>query len=84
MAVRRSPRVKVVSSLELALGLALYASAVLALHVYGLHATPPDPSLAAVLQALVIPPVVYVLVGLVIVRPRAPMRVLGAAGGAGR
>src|SRR5262245_28780446 len=80
MAVRRSSRVKVVSSLELALGLALYACAVLALHVYGLHATSPDPSLAAVLPALVIPPLLYVLVGLVSVRPRAPMRILGAAG----
>src|SRR5262244_3334367 len=80
MAVRRSPRVKLLSSLELALVLALYTCAVLALRVYGLQAAPPDPSLLAVLSALVIPPVLYVLVGLLSVRPRAPMRVLGAAG----
>ena len=80
MAGRRSSRTKLVSSLELTLGLGLYACAALALHAYGMQAPPPDASPAVLLPALVIPPVVYVLVGLVCVRPRAPMRILGAAG----
>src|SRR5262245_34197983 len=80
MAVRRSSRMKLVSSLELVLVLGLYACAVLALQAYGLRATVHDASPVAVLLALVIPPIFYVLVGLVRVRPCSPMRVLGAAG----
>jgi hypothetical protein len=66
-------------ALELSLGLELYACAVLALHARGLRATPLEASLALVLPALVIPPVFYVLVALVIVRPLALVPLIGAA-----
>ncbi len=79
MALPRSSRVRLVWGLELALGLELYACAVLALHARGLRATPLEASLALVLPALVIPPVFYVLVGLVSVRPLSILSVLGAA-----
>ena len=79
MALPRSSRVRLVWGLELSLGLELYACAVLALHARGLRATPLEASLALVLPALVIPPVFYVLVGLVSVRPLSILSVLGAA-----
>ena len=79
MAWLRAARVKMVWALELALGLELYACAVLALHARGLRATPLEASLALVLPALVIPPVFYVLVGLVSVRPRSIVSVGSAA-----
>src|SRR5439155_370813 len=69
MPLPRGSRARVVWALELALGLELYACAVLALHVRGLRATPLEASAALVLPALVIPPVFYVLVSLVSVRP---------------
>jgi hypothetical protein len=79
MALPRSSRVRLVWGLELALGLELYACAVLALHARGLRATPLEASLALVLPALVIPPVFYVLVGLVSMRPLSTLSILGAA-----
>jgi hypothetical protein len=66
-------------ALELSLGLELYACAVLALHARGLRATPLEASAALVLPALVIPPVFYVLVALVIVRPLSRAPLIGAA-----
>ena len=79
MALPRASRARLVWALELSLGLELYACAVLALHARGLRATPLDASLALVLPALVIPPVFYVLVALVIVRPLALVPLIGAA-----
>jgi hypothetical protein len=79
MALPRASRARLVWALELSLGLELYACAVLALHARGLRATPLDASLALVLPALVIPPVFYVLVALVIVRPLALAPLIGAA-----
>jgi hypothetical protein len=79
MALRRASRARLVWALELSLGLELYACAVLALHARGLRATPLEASLALVLPALVIPPVFYVLVALVGVRPLALVPVIGAA-----
>ena len=79
MGLPRASRARLVWALELSLGLELYACAVLALHARGLRATPLEASLALVLPALVIPPVFYVLVALVIVRPLALMPLLGAA-----
>jgi hypothetical protein len=79
MALPRSSRVRLVWGLELALGLELYACAVLALHARGLRATPLEASPALVLPALVIPPVFYVLVGLVSLRPLSTLSILGAA-----
>ena len=79
MALPRASRARLVWALELSLGLELYACAVLALHARGLRATPLEASLALVLPALVIPPVFYVLVALVIVRPLALMPLIGAA-----
>jgi hypothetical protein len=79
MALPRSTRVRLVWALELSLGLALYACAVLALHARGLRATPLEASPALVLPALVIPPVFYVLVGLVTMRPLSVASVLRAA-----
>ena len=79
MALPRSSRVRLVWALELSLGLELYACAVLALHARGLRATPLEASAALVLPALVIPPVFYVLVGLVSVRPLSILSVLGSA-----
>ena len=79
MAFPRASRVRLVWGLELALGLELYACAVLALHARGLRATPLEASPGLVLPALVIPPVFYVLVGFVSVRPLSLMPVLGAA-----
>ncbi|HZN52894.1 MAG TPA: hypothetical protein VFD81_19795, partial [Methylomirabilota bacterium] len=76
----KSSRAKVVWALELALGLELYACAVLALHARGLRATPVLASAGLVVPALVIPPVFYLLVGLVSVRPLSIWRVLIAAG----
>ena len=76
----RASRVKLVWGLELALGLELYACAVLALHARGLRATPLLASPGLVIPALVIPPVFYVLVGLVSVRPLALGRLMSAAG----
>ena len=76
----RASRVKLVWGLELALGLELYACAVLALHARGLRATPLLASPGLVIPALVIPPVFYVLVGLVSVRPLSLWRVGTAAG----
>jgi hypothetical protein len=78
MALPRASRARLVWALELSLGLELYACAVLALHARGLRATPLDASLALVLPALVIPPVFYVLVALVIVRPLALVPLIGA------
>ena len=79
MALPRASRARLVWALELSLGLELYACAVLALHARGLRATPLEASLALVLPALVIPPVFYVLVALVIVRPLALVPLIGAA-----
>jgi len=79
MALPRASRARLVWALELSLGLEVYACAVLALHARGLRATPLDASLALVLPALVIPPVFYVLVALVIVRPLALLPLIGAA-----
>ena len=76
----KSSRAKLVWALELALGLELYACAVLALHARGLRATPVLASAGLVVPALVIPPVFYLLVGLVSVRPLSIWRVLIAAG----
>ena len=76
----KSSRTKLVWALELALGLELYACAVLALHARGLRATPVLTSAGLVVPALVIPPVFYLLVGLVSVRPLSIWRVLIAAG----
>jgi hypothetical protein len=76
----RASRAKLVWALELALGLELYACAVLALHARGLSATPLLASAGLVIPALVIPPVFYVLVGLVSVRPLSLWRVLVATG----
>jgi hypothetical protein len=76
----KSSRTKLVWALELALGLELYACAVLALHARGLRATPVLASAGLVVPALVIPPVFYLLVGLVSVRPLSIWRVLIAAG----
>ena len=76
----RASRVKLVWGLELALGLELYACAVLALHARGLRPTPLLASPGLVIPALVIPPVFYVLVGLVSVRPLALGRLMSAAG----
>jgi hypothetical protein len=72
----RASRAKLVWALELALGLVLYACAVLALHARGLGATPLLASPGLVVPALVIPPVFYVLVGLVSVRPLSVSRVI--------
>jgi hypothetical protein len=72
--------VKLVWGLELALGLELYACAVLALHARGLRATPLLATPGLVIPALVIPPVFYMLVGLVSVRPRSLVRVMSAVG----
>src|SRR5438309_11412816 len=80
MAWPRSSRVRLVWALELALGLELYACAVLALHARGLRATPVLASPGLVIPALVIPPVFYVLVGLVSVRPLSVSRVIIATG----
>ncbi len=80
MPLPRTSRVKLVWGLELALGLELYACAVLALHARGLRATPLLASPGLVIPALVIPPVFYVLVGLVSVRPRSLVRVMSAVG----
>src|SRR5262245_7158004 len=80
MALTRATRAKLVWALELALGLELYACAVLALHSRGLRATPILASPGVVIPALVIPPVFYALVGLVSVRPFSVMRVGIAAG----
>ena len=80
MPLPRTSRVKLVWGLELALGLELYACAVLALHARGLRATPLLASPGLVIPALVIPPVFYMLVGLVSVRPRSLVRVIGAVG----
>ena len=71
MPLPRAVRARLVWALELSLGLELYACAVLALHARGLRATPLEASLALVLPALVIPPVFYLLVGLVSIRPLA-------------
>ena len=79
MALPRSSRIRLVWALELSLGLELYACAVLALHARGLRATPLEASLVLVLPALVIPPVFYVLVGLVTARPLSVFSVLTAA-----
>src|SRR5207237_9804817 len=79
MALPRASRARLVWALELSLGLELYACAVLALHARGLRATPLEASLALVLPALVIPPVFYVLVGLVSLRPLSIRSVLSAA-----
>jgi hypothetical protein len=76
----RASRAKLVWALELPLGLALYACAVLALHARGLGATPLLASPGLVVPALVIPPVFYVLVGLVSVRPLSVSRVIIATG----
>jgi hypothetical protein len=76
----RASRAKLVWALELALGLELYACAVLALHARGLRATPLLASPGLVVPALVIPPVFYVLVGLVSVRPLSVWRVIIATG----
>ena len=76
----KSSRAKLVWALELALGLELYACAVLALHARGLRATPVLASAGLVVPALVIPPVFYLLIGLVSVRPLSIWRVLIAAG----
>jgi hypothetical protein len=78
MVLPRASRARLVWALELSLGLELYACAVLALHARGLRATPLEASLALVLPALVIPPVFYVLVALVIVRPLALVPLIGA------
>ena len=80
MPLLRTSRVKLVWGLELALGLELYACAVLALHARGLRATPLLASPGLVIPALVIPPVFYMLVGLVSVRPRSLVRVMSAVG----
>jgi len=80
MSFLRASRVKLVWALELALGLELYACAVLALHARGLRAAPLLASPGLVVPALVIPPVFYVLVGLVSVRPLSVGRVLIATG----
>ena len=80
MALTRATRAKLVWALELALGLELYACAVLALHSRGLRATPILAAPGVVIPALVIPPVFYALVGLVSVRPFSVMRVGIAAG----
>ena len=80
MPLPRTSRVKLVWGLELALGLELYACAVLALHARGLRATPLLASPGLVIPALVIPPVFYMLVGLVSMRPRSLVRVMGAVG----
>jgi hypothetical protein len=80
MPVPRASKVKLVWGLELALGLELYACAVLALHARGLRATPLIASPGLVIPALVIPPVFYVLVSLVIVRPLSPWRLASAVG----
>jgi len=80
MPLPRTSRVKLVWGLELALGLELYACAVLALHARGLRATPLLASPGLVIPALVIPPVFYMLVGLVSVRPRSLVRVMSAVG----
>ena len=76
----RGSRAKLVWALELALGLELYACAVLALHARGLRAGPVLASPGLIVPALVIPPVFYLLVGLVSVRPLSIWRVLIAAG----
>ena len=76
----RGTRARLVWALELALGLELYACAVLALHARGLRAGPVLASAGLVVPALVIPPVFYVLVGLVSVRPLSIWRVLIATG----
>jgi hypothetical protein len=76
----KSSRAKLVWALELALGLELYACAVLALHARGLRATPVLASAGMVVPALVIPPVFYLLVGLVSVRPLSIWRMLIAVG----
>jgi hypothetical protein len=81
MALTRATRAKLVWALELALGLELYACAVLALHSRGLRPTPILASPGMVIPALVIPPVFYVLIALVSVRPFSVMRV-GIATGA--
>jgi hypothetical protein len=75
MALTRATRAKLVWALELALGLELYACAVLALHARGLRVTPILASPGLVIPALVIPPVFYVLVSLVSVRPLSVLRV---------
>ena len=80
MSFLRASRAKLVWALELALGLELYACAVLALHARGLRATPVLASPGLVIPALVIPPVFYVLVGLVSVRPLSVSRVIIATG----
>ena len=80
MSFLRASRVKLVWALELALGLELYACAVLALHARGLRAAPLLASPGLVVPALVIPPVFYVLVGLVSVRPLSLWRVSIATG----
>lgn len=80
MSFLRASRAKLVWALELALGLELYACAVLALNARGLRATPLLASPGLVVPALVIPPVFYVLVGLVSVRPLSVWRVIGATG----
>ena len=80
MSFLRASRAKLVWALELALGLELYACAVLALHARGLRATPLLASPGLVVPALVIPPVFYVLVGLVSVRPLSVWRVIVATG----
>jgi hypothetical protein len=79
MALTRATRAKLVWALELALGLELYACAVLALHARGLRVTPIFASPGLVIPALVIPPVFYVLVSLVSVRPLSVLRVSIAA-----
>jgi hypothetical protein len=80
MSILHASRAKLVWALELALGLELYACAVLALHARGLRATPLLASPGLVVPALVIPPVFYVLVGLVSVRPLSVWRVIVATG----
>jgi hypothetical protein len=80
MSFLRASRAKLVWALELALGLELYACAVLALHARGLRATPLLAAPGLVIPALVIPPVFYVLVGLVSVRPLSVSRVIIATG----
>ena len=78
MPLPRAARARLVWALELSLGLELYACAVLALHARGLRATPLEASAALVLPALVIPPVFYVLVALVSVRPFVLAPAIGA------
>jgi hypothetical protein len=78
MPLPRGARARLLWALELALGLELYACAVLALHAHGLRATPLEASAALVLPALVIPPVFYLLVSLVSVRPLSLGSVIGS------